>query len=505
MDRAAVDGRTAPAAISLADWIAGHGPLWPAEALVIVLETCAAAARLRHGELTAVVGSLDVSRIRRTVSGWSWAPVVSASALQTVGDAEVVERLGAILFFSLTGQAVEYPFPEEQALRAQLRGLRPDLSPPVTDVTVRSLAARRHAGVTLFAFAGDLRRALGVERGLESSRKRRASRVAGASVALAAVAFAAWWSARPEGRLERHGLTREETVLLDVAAESADTTALIDEHTASIQHYLYIARLWQARVPPEDPRIAWNHAHEAWVRTLAGDRLTAEQLLEHAPDWLARELGDRHPYTRAVRLGLAATLDARGADGGAVLRLQAEKAALDLLAATGGVPFATSDVPAPPGTVAHVAPNPPEREGFRADGEGGYFIPLTSLQRWIAARAGWRLHFVADGPCRASFVTGTDPGRIELGASRSPDGAWQLRIEGTSPAVTVQGPARASAGVSLSASPAGAVEARISDKNVYPTTIDRTGPPPDPPYRLAFRGEGCSLVWLEIPFTRTAL
>src|SRR6185436_9600226 len=81
----------------------------------------------------------------------------------------------------------------------------------------------------------------------------------------------------------------------------------------AIQLYQSLVPLWRTRLPPDDPRLTWNAAHEAWVRALAGDRFTTEQILTDVSDWLPRSLGDAHPYARAVRLALADTLDARGA------------------------------------------------------------------------------------------------------------------------------------------------------------------------------------------------
>lgn len=361
--------------------------------------------------------------------------------------------------------------------------------------------------MTLSSFAADLRQALGMEHESERRRSRRLLKLPGAAALVATMALGLWWTAAPgdTSRLETHGLTSEETVLLDVATESAESFALIDEHTAAIQHYQEIARWWQARVAPEDPRIAWNLAHEAWVRTLAGDRLTAEQLLNDAPGWMARELGDRHPYTRAVRLGLAATLEARGAPEAASLRAQAEDATRALLQGTGDEPQRVNDVPAPPGVLAHVAPNPPEREGFRRAGEGRYFKPLTSMQRWNAGRQGWRLHIVAHGTCRASFVTGTAPRFVAVNAMRTADKSWRVRVEGTKPEMTLHATVAETVGVSLAANSSGPLRATVGGAKTLSSSIDTTSPPPNPPYTFTFDGAGCAVVWLEIPFPRTVL
>lgn len=102
---------------SLNEWVAMHGPVWPAAALVIALDACARASRLTAVDLRMVIGSLNAAGIaRREPGGWSWVPAAGSSPAQTVPDAEVIERLGAILFLCLMGQALAYPFPSEQAL-----------------------------------------------------------------------------------------------------------------------------------------------------------------------------------------------------------------------------------------------------------------------------------------------------------------------------------------------------------------------------------------------------
>jgi hypothetical protein len=510
MDPAGVipgSGSRPQGAIGLDEWVGKHGPLWPPAALVIALNICARTSRLTDAELGRLIGSLNMAGVtRREPGGWSWVPAPAGSAAHTVPDTEVIERLGAILFHCLTGQALTYPFPDEQTLRKRLRSLRPELPAGVVDLTVEAVSARRGTGLTLAAFARNLRQVFGVERLSGTRRSRRTMRLLGTATAVIAVSLGSWWAVIPgdQERLEANGLTRHETALLDVSSETAQTFALIDEHTAAVQQYQQIARLWGARVAPDDPRVAWNEAHEAWVRTLAGDRLTTEQLLQNKPSWLSAELGERHPYTRAVRLALAATLDARGATTEAAsLRVHAERATRDLLEGTSRASDVSDKVPEPPGVLAHVAPNPPEREGFRRGPNGAFFVPLTSMQRWIIGRDGWRLHLVAAGACRASFIAGTNPRLIAVSAARAVDNSWQVRIEGTRPELTLHGAAAENIGVSLVANGTGAVQARLGD-GAHLSSIDAATRPPDPPYTLAFKGGpggmGCVVVWLEIPF-----
>jgi hypothetical protein len=98
-------------------------------------------------------------------------------------------------------------------------------------------------------------------------------------------------------------------------------------------------------------------------RTLRGDRLTTEQTstLRRAA---RRALGDGHPYTRAVRLKLAATLAARGATSQAALRSDAEHAARALVGDAGS--HLTGDYRA--ARCGCISRNAPEREGFRRSG-----------------------------------------------------------------------------------------------------------------------------------------
>jgi hypothetical protein len=334
------------------------------------------------------------------------------------------------------------------------------------------------------------------------------------AAAALALAIGIGWRARATEDVESHGLTRSETVLVDVTEERAQGFALMDEHTAAIQEYQQLARWWSARIPPEDPRLAWNIVHEAWVRTLRGDRLTTEQQLgsvgtsvgpgsvDGTTARLAATLGDRHPYARAARLELAATLETRGAVAQAtLLREQAESRARELI---GDTSLLLGGIPAPPGVVAHTAPNAPEREGFRRASSGDFFVPLTSIQRLFSGRDGWRLHIVASGTCRASVVVGNVPHLIGITARQGEDKRWRVAIGGTAPAITMNGPTGDTVGLSLITDGNGAVLARLGAVETRSTVIDASAKAPDPPYSLAFSGgadgSGCNLVWLEIPF-----
>jgi hypothetical protein len=510
MERRAVNGQSPqpddhPAA-PLDEWISLSGPVSPGLALVIALDACARASRMSGSELRDVARSLMVTRIFRSTAGrWVWTPVRVESSASSVSDTEVIERLGALLFHCLTGRAMIDPFADEHSVRTRLRTLRPDLPPGVADLTVRSITARRSGPWTLDAFATDVRQVLSIGSQIERPRSRRTVSALAAAMIAAALVLGAWWmSARSDDRVESHGLTRRETALVDVTEETAQGFAMMDEHTAALQEYQQLVRWLTPRLSPEDPRLAWNAAHEAWVRTLRGDRLTTEQVLggDGATSRFEATLGDRHPYTRAARLELAATLAARGATSEAgALRDQADTAARALLVDTTSI---LSGVPAPPGVRAHLAPNPPASEGFRQSIDAGFFVPLTSIQRLFSGRDGWRLHVVASGNCRASVVVGNAPRLIVVTANQAEDKSWRIAIGGTAPAMDLHGRAGDTVALSLIADGSGAVGVRLAEEQPASAVIDTSAPPPTPPYSLAFSGgtdgSGCDLVWLEIPF-----
>ncbi|MGQ0734359.1 MAG: hypothetical protein ACT4QD_11955, partial [Acidobacteriota bacterium] len=402
---------------SLEAWVAQHGPLAPPAALVMTLEACARASRMRRAEFAAVIGSLNAAGIVRDArGGWTWHLVVDpASARTAASDGAVLGRVGAILFYAFTGEPLRDPFAPEQAIRGRLRKLRPELAPQIGDLTLAAIMAGHGSPLTLDAFARDTRRALGVERLSRAAMSGLLIALVCAVVVTSVVALLWWISIRNMERVEAHGFTPLDTVLLDISEESAHTFALVEEHTAAIQVYQEQARLMTRRISLDDPRLPWNAAHEAWVRTLRADRFTTEQILENAVGWLGGALGGGHPYARTARLLMAATLDARGATAEASqFRVQAEEATRDLLEGTGVGAELLQDLPIPPGVVAHVATNDPVREGFRQQLDGRFFVPLSSVQRWLAARNGWRLHVVASAACRVSVVVGNDPSVVTV-------------------------------------------------------------------------------------------
>jgi hypothetical protein len=494
-----------PGTMRLDEWVAARGPLSPAAAIVVALGACARASRLNRAQLGGVIRSLTTTGIARSQQGdWSWVPTRGGPSARAASDTDVIERIGAILFQCLTGQEPVFPFPVEQDLRARLRNLRPELLGSVVDLTVRALSSRSGPSMTLAAFGRDLRQALGIERHTSGRRRRRRLGLVAAG-ALVLIAASSWaLVTRAERRVQSHGLTQNETAGIDIGSEAANTFALIDEHTAAIKLYQEIGDLLRSRLSPEDPRVAWTEVSEAWVRTLAGDRLTAEQLLRDKPAWLSEQLGDGHPYTRAVRLALAATLEARGAtDEAASLRHQAELGTRTLFERAGSVPDLLDSVPAPPGVLAHVAPNAPEREGFRRGPDGQFVVPLTSMQRVTAGRDGWRLHLVVSGACRTSLALGDDPRLVAVTTSRTPDRGWQIQLSGTRSPILLRSHDAPALGVSVFGDKAGALQVKLSDGSASEGRIGAPSPPPNPPYALTFDdpdGTACRVIWLEIPF-----
>jgi hypothetical protein len=464
--------------------------------------------QLSPANLARVIGSFNLSGIVRDEDGgWSWVPVQTSAEARTVRDSQAIARLGAVLFQLLTGRPPAYA-PSGQDLRAMLRALRPELPSSVADLTIRALTAgHNNPNVTLAVFAQELKRAAGIDPVAQRTRQSITWFTAVAAAILASCVIGWAFSATARERDDRDGVTPREADLVDIWSDTAQTEALTGEHSSAFDVYRQVGQLWSARSGPDDPRLAWTQVHQAWIRTLAGDRLTAEQILgnDSTLNLLARELGDRHPYTRTARLALATTLEARGAHADAApLRFLVERATRDLMpgSALQSGPF--DRAPVPPGVLAHVAPNPPAREGFRSGPEGRFFVPLTSIQRWMAGRNGWRLHLVASNSCRVSLVTGANPQMTSVRLARVADARWRVSVEGTSPELARETAAGAEIALSLAADPTGRVDISLADGVTRSATIATTGPPPVPPYVLSLEGgasgAGCDVVWLEIPF-----
>jgi hypothetical protein len=488
-------------------WIGRHGPLTPASALLIARDACVQASRMTNAELDAVIASLSVSGVqRREGAGWQWVPVQSSATRGIVPDLDVIERIGAIMFFALTGHLVGDTFAEEHLLRARLQALRPDLSFSAAEFIVAAATARRRRRpLSLHAFAADVRRHLGVGQVERRPLRNRAQLAAG--IIVVALAGSAWISLTPRNARGTHELSLDDTTLLEIVTDVSESFALMDEHTASVMLHQRARQVWSRHVAPQDPRLLWINAHEAWVRALAGDMFTAEQLLGDTPRGLSEELGPHHPYTRAARLALAAVLQRRGAAAeAAALRVNADRDTRTLLADRRRASDVASDLPAPPGVLAHVAPNGAEREGFRQSGDA-YAAPLTSVQRLRSGTEGWRLHVVARARCRISFVVGTVPRRITVNADRIGDDTWRVDIAGTEAPLALEHAAAPAVSFAILATGSGDVVARLGDLDRASRIHDRA-PVAGPPYTLAFSGaphsKGCEVVWLEILFPMLA-
>lgn len=541
------DEALAPAVAHLDGWIAAHGPLSPPAAAVLGIDLCARAASMPDDELLAALPTLRTSAIRRTRDGqWRWEPATadplatsirpaSVSAGREIPrdnqapehkpfpkasrrhphrtrlDYDVVERIGAVLYEGVSGQPLQDRFPDEAGTRTALRRLRPDLPPAVVKLIARAASPRHVTVSTIDRLARELRALLGVDE--PTSRTRVSRRVGLAALVALGVALTLWGPGRGGSDLPgSNGLTPRETALHEVGLEQAHYLAVIDEHSLSLQELQDLERLLRARVPAQDPRTVFIAMAQAWVRFLRGDALTAEQLLVSAPSALDRTLGETHPYTRLAHQQLAAVQEARGATSDADQhRVAAARALEALITADPGLRRIGSslnpaaNMPSPFSLLAHVAPSPPELEGFRqasADEPGRYMVALTSTQRWLAGRDGWSLVVRADGTCRVSADFGRDARRIGVTIEPTLSGAWNVSMPGTSPPLDFQMPARSTASLLVSVASSGTVEATTGNGDRRQSAVDRSTDGPDPPYSLGFSSDppsgGCQLVWWQL-------
>ena len=493
-----VDGQ----APSLADWVRQHGPLAADVVALLALSIAIRSSRLTGRELADAIDSLQPSSVvRRAERGWHWTMMSAPRRSHRVSDAEVLSRIGLIMTLALTGERIA-PFASEPAIRATLRERRPDLNPAVVNL-VAMAEGQPDDGLTLNAFAQDLRRQLNLGRRPPRGTRRAVVAATAAALVIVGSLGARYWTEAENG-LEPHGLTSHEATVLDITYESAQTFALAGEHTAAIQILQNPSNILRARLSAQDPRRASIQALEAWVRTLAGDRLTTEQILERHPAWFTTELGDGHPYTRAARLMLAATLEERGAVVDArALREQAVRANNGLLP-SGSPPLdLLPTTPVAPGVIAHMAPIDPVREGFRPQSNGAYHAPLMSPQRWLAERGGWRLHVVARDTCHVTTVVGIQPRRVGVALVRTASG-WELQVDGITPRLVRKTEPTELVILTMAAGSSGEVAATFGDGPKAHGRIDPASPVSVPPHALTFEERGsnhaCALVWMEISF-----
>jgi hypothetical protein len=495
------EDRAVQAAPSLSAWVAAHGPLAASPALIVARQICADASALDEADLARSTASLTSANVLRQSNGeWRWRPVASSSLDRRPTDNEIAGRAGAIMFECLTATTLSDYLPEPGVVIARLRDHRPDLPQSIVNVTARLSSARSMPRIRLEDVADDLQRAIGTK-GPEV-RSSTGRRWAAAGV-LILTAVAIWRTASPPNDVATlsHGLTRHETVVHDLAVESADYLAMSEEHTRALDRLKELERLWRERVPAEDARVGLNFLRQGWVRAEAEDFLTAEQMFQGGPGLLARALGSDHPYVRAARMNLAVALDRRGATEAA----REQRAAAHATAAR-LLPNETADAleagagPPMPGVLAHLEPNPPEREGFRLDSSGGYRAPLTSAALFLAGRDGWRLHVAATGACHVTVDSGADPHRLEVRVHRQDDG-WRVSVDGIRPSVELGvGSPDGKATVTVDTAPTGEVSV-VAGSQVHRAAIESDAVS-NPPYALTFAGaqghQGCALVWWEV-------
>jgi hypothetical protein len=487
--------------IVLDEWLAAHGPLEVTSAYILALSLIRRVNQMKQAELGRSVASLSAASITREEEGWTWNPVSSGAVAVRVRDEDVVERIGFVLYHAISGEALIHLLPSEEAVRKRLREARPDLPANVGDLVIDAVLARQR-GRQLPHFASGLRGGLGVEpRNATSSQRRLAYWLSGVGAAVA-VAILAWQFSNSRDVAGPRGLTADESRRVDGLVEAAQTFAVIGEHTAAYGRHDEASRLWRSRVSPDDPRLTWAATQNAWVRTLAGDRLTAEQVLNFARPRLAAALGEDHPYTRAARLSLAATIEARGGTSEvAALRAGANSSARSLLDVASLGDDLLPGVPVPPAVLAHVAPNDPIREGFRPGVAGEHWVPLTTMQRSLQD-AGWRLHVVAMGPCRASVAVGDPAREVVLEILLATNNGWTVRVDGLDRPLAASSAAGPRINVSLLGD-GGGVGVHVAGANDGIARHVSANSSPAVPYGLRFVGDpasGCEVVWLEIAF-----
>ena len=500
---ALVEERAAVEPLALEAWLDRHGPLSPRSALLLALRILGQASRMTHEELRRVIDSLGVPFVARgTQDDWHWIPEAGSVDATSISDADVIERIGVVLFTCLTGQPPAHA-PTAADVRAAFRRSRTDLPAHLSEVVARMSTARMSATLTTFDAVADELSHLAAVEVRRPARWRRQQRWWG--MALLTVAAAGWSvasTARPTNS-GRDGLSRDALTTVAAANESVDRLALTDEHTAAFQLLKDEEKVLRQELAPDDPRLAWNTVRQAWIRILAADDITVEQLLFNKAEWFDAKLGPAHPYGRAARLMLASALSKRHAPEAGPLDAAATRAPLELLGDRARVKDLLPGIPTPSATFAHVAPNAPEREGFWRDDNGGYRALLTSTLLWIAGRDGWRLHIVAADECRATFMAGTNPRAITVTVSRA-QGRWQAAVTGTQPALTLNGDNRDAVAISVIGDPAG-VQLHMDDAAVT-GALDATAIPPVPPYTLSFQGrtpDACRVVWAEVKLPRT--
>jgi hypothetical protein len=533
MDRAVIGVRPPPDSVTperiehLDRWIAAHGPLSPHAAAVVGLGLCARLSVMTDAEMRQLLPTLRTSAIVRTHDGrWQWRPGTTPPGAgipdppaprvrrshpfrrkRPPDDHALVERIGTVLFESVSGQALRDRFPDEADVRTALRRLRPDLSPAFVNVIAGAASPRPDSRSSIDRLARNLRTVLGADNPPLRALVGRRLTVAG--IVLLGVLAALWIrSSREADRPGSNGLTARETMLNEIGLEQAHYLAVADEHTLSLQELQALERLWRTRVEARDPRTLFNVMTQAWVRFLRGDSLSGEQLLVSAPTSLAHSLGDSHPYARLASLQLATVLQARGATGEAAQHRAAAQRGLDKLVANEsalrGIPTGSNPgaMPSPFSLLAHVAPNRPEDEGFRRAERGGYLVALTSMQRWLAERDGWWLAVRAGGACWVAVDTGRNARRLGVTIVRAPTGTWSVSVPGTSPPVAFDAPIAATASILVNVTHAGTIQATAGGETLRESAIDRVTAGPQPPYVLTFSGDasgsGCEVVWWQV-------
>jgi hypothetical protein len=153
--------------------------------------------------------------------------------------------------------------------------------------------------------------------------------------------------------------------------------------------------------------------------------------------------------------------------------------------------------------LAHLAPNPPAREGFRQSIDAGVLRPADEHSAFIQRARRLAATCRRQRHVPSSVVIGNAPRLIVVTANQAEDKSWRIAIGGTAPAMALHGRAGDTVALSLIADGSGAVGIAWPRSNrlgrhryrraAAHSAVTRWPSPAAP------MDPGCDLVWLENP------